>query len=193
MFAQLLSGTANKSSQLHQYQTLKQMRNPKHALPFIGADCTDFFSDGQTISRRSGLYIVTLECYGRHTVVYVGRATNLRSRTQGKHYARVGTSDEGLVNYCARLQNEGRGTVKLFTFPMVNIESWINHREAALIARLKPLYNTKSERQALNPFWAFVDGILESVDWFINTGAPAIGAVVLAVSFYGLIRWLKII
>ena len=139
--------------------------SPKNLIPFVRCHRFDFFSLEAKIPKRSGLYIVAYRDIFGWQYEYVGRATNLCERTKGKHYAKDGTSDAGLVDDCYALRDQGH-KVYLLTYPMPRIDSWINHREARLIERLQPVFNTKKERQAINPFWDFVDGLLEFLAGF---------------------------
>ena len=143
--------------------------SPKNLVPFARCQRFGFFDTKARISKRSGLYIVAYRHGLTWRYEYVGRAGNLSERTKGKHYAKYGTSDDELVNDCQILQDHGH-RVQLFTYPMPRIDSWIDHREARLIERLKPLFNTRKERQAINPFWDFVDGVLEFFAGFETIG-----------------------
>ena len=134
--------------------------SPKNLLPFVRCHRFDFFDLDAEIPKRSGLYVVAYRNGLGWQYEYVGRATNLCERTKGKHYATFGTSDDELVNDCSILQDHGH-RVQLFAYPMPRIDSWINHREARLIERLRPVFNTKKERQAISPLWDFIDGALE--------------------------------
>ena len=139
--------------------------SPKNLLPFVRCYRFNFFDLEAKIPKRSGLYIVAYRNGLGWQYEYVGRASNLSTRTKGKHYATFGSSDDELVNDCCILKDHGH-RVQLFTYPMPRIDSWINHREARLIERLHPAFNTKKERQAINPFWDFVDGLLEFLAGF---------------------------
>lgn len=134
------------------------MRNPRSLLPLTSCQSHDFFGDASNISDRSGIYIVGYWLNFQWIWVYVGLASNLKTRTSGKHRADPGTTDRGLVEYCHEISRHHQ--VKLFTYPMPKIMSWIRHREAALIRGLKPSYNTRQETASLSLFWAFVDGVL---------------------------------
>lgn len=134
------------------------MQNPRGLIPLNSCQSYDFFGDASNISTRSGIYVVGYWSQFQWIPIYVGLASNLKTRTSGKHRADLGTTDRGLVEYCYEISRHHQ--VKLFTYPMPKIMSWIRHREAALIRQLKPTYNTRKETASLSLFWAVVDGSL---------------------------------
>lgn len=134
------------------------MQNPRSLLPLTSCQQFDFFGDATHISSRSGIYVVAYWLNFQWIPIYVGLASNLKTRTSGKHRADQGTTDRGLVEYCHEIERSHE--VKIFCYPMPKIMSWIRHREAVLIRDLNPSYNTRQETASLSPFWAIVDGSL---------------------------------
>ena len=166
--------------------------SPKNLLPFVRCHRFDFFDLDAKVPKRSGLYIVAYRNGLGWQYEYVGRASNLCERTKGKHYAKDGTSDNELVNDCSILQDYGQ-RVQLFAYPMPRIDSWINHREARLIERLRPAFNTKRERQAINPFWDFVDGMLEFFAAFESIGRGTFLLTTAAFLAFRLLQFLQLL
>ena len=157
------------------------MRNLAKCLPFIEPEIIDFFDIETPISKRAGLYIVGYRERGKWQCIYVGRASNLRQRTRSKHYANPDSSDRRLVELCRKIAKHRE--VNLFLYPMWNIEWWINHREAALIHRLKPTYNTREEKESR--LWGPIDAVIECVEGIFQ--GSILAAIVLTALFLALV------